>query len=422
MSPVTIVGAGWAGLSAAVELAAAGVPVTLLEAARQAGGRARRVDWQGMAIDNGQHLMIGAYTTTLALLARLGSLPGLESRPLRLAEPGFALRLPDLPAPWHLALGLLGAQGLGWRDKLAAARFMQAQQRRQFRLDGDTTVTELLDHYRQPAQLTRRLWEPLCLAALNTPMAKASAQVFLNVLRDSLGGGAAASRAVFNRVDLGRLLPDAALHYLERHGGTCRFSSRVTGIRREAGGFRLMGVEHRAERLLLAVHPAAMPRLLSELPELAPLAQGLAGYRWQPILTCWLRFAARIPLPYPMTGLGGEQSPWVFERDDIAPGMLAVVISAEGPHLDQPPAALKASLLARLTALTGPLPPLLAWKIIVEKRATFACLPHLPRPQPRTELPGLYLAGDYIDPDYPATLEGAVRSGVKCAKLILEDS
>jgi cation diffusion facilitator CzcD-associated flavoprotein CzcO len=117
MSAVAIVGGGWAGLAAGVELADAGIPVTLCESAKQLGGRARCVDWNGLAIDNGQHLMVGAYRETLRLMARIGTLDTLERRNLDLRVPGFRLHLPDIPAPLHLAAGLMKAAGLNWSDK-----------------------------------------------------------------------------------------------------------------------------------------------------------------------------------------------------------------------------------------------------------------------------------------------------------------
>jgi hypothetical protein len=186
-----------------------GVPVTLFESARQLGGRARRVDWDGLAIDNGQHLMIGAYRETLRLMTRLGTASFTERRPLQLRMPGFRLSLPPWPKPLHLGIGLLVARGLSARDKLAAARFMRHLQATHFALPNDMPVNELLAH-QQPANLIDKLWAPLCLAALNTPLAMASARVFCNVLRDSLAGDRADSDLLFNRADLGRLLADAA--------------------------------------------------------------------------------------------------------------------------------------------------------------------------------------------------------------------
>lgn len=413
---VAIVGGGWAGLAAAVELSAAGYPVELHEAARQPGGRARTVDWNGLRIDNGQHLMAGAYTQTLALMRRLGTLDRLERRRLELHAPGFRLRVPGLPAPLHLAIGLLAARGLSLTDKLAAARFMRALEKRQFRLPDDPVASELLQQYKQPPGLIERLWEPICLAALNTPLTAASGQVFCHVLRDSLAGARDASDLLFGRADMGRLLPEAGCDFIREQGGAVHLASKVAGLEWGQDGFRLLGPDTRADQVILATHPARLPDLLKGLPGTETLAHGLRQLEWQPILTLWLRFAAPVHFSYPMLALGHGDAPWAFERNDIAPGIVAIVASAEGPHLDLAPKTLLDEYLTRLASRIGSLPALLDSKRIVEKRATFACTPGLWRPENRTSLQGLWLAGDYTAGDYPATLEGAVQSGVKCAR------
>ncbi len=409
-------------MAAAVELAAHGQEVLLLEAAAQLGGRARSLDWAGLRIDNGQHLFIGAYRETLRLLRRLGRADRLERRALQLSLPDFRLALPRLPAPWHLAWGLMTARGLSLRDKWSAAAFMHALRKRGFKLPHDMTAIELLVKSRQSARLIDALWAPIGVAALNTPLAAASAQVFCNVLRDGLAGRRADSDLLFQRTDLDSLLPSAAAEYIRRQGGEVRLRTRVKRLVHQGRGYRLVGADVEAARVILAVHPAHVPGLVAQLPSMAALCNALDSYSWQPILTLWLRFARPLALPYPMLALGSGQSPWVFDRQDLAPGLISLVLSAEGPHLDLPGETLLAQSLARLADRLGPLPPLAGWKRIVEKRATFACRPGLPRPGNRTPLPGLYLAGDYTYGDYPATLEGAVRSGVECARLILAQS
>lgn len=419
MIPIAIVGGGWAGLACAVELTDAGYPVTLLESAKQLGGRARRVDWNGIPIDNGQHLMVGAYRETLRLLAKLGTTELIERRPLELMVPGFRLCLPRLPAPLNLAVGLFLARGLNLEDKLAAARFMAILKDCAFRLARDEPAEGFLRRNNQPTNLVDKLWAPICIAALNTPLETASAQVFCNVLRDSLAGQRADSDLLLNRADLGRLLPDAAATFLARHGSEVRTACKVEKIESRAGGFHLTGADVRAARVVLAPHPTRLPDLLAHLPEMSGVREQVSHFAWQPILTLWLRFASPLAFPFPMVGLGGGHAPWAFERNDLAPGLVAVVVSAEGPHLALAPEVLRDEYLALLASQMGNLPTILDWKTIVEKRATFACVPHMARPDNITPLANLYLAGDYTAGDYPATIEGAVRSGVKCARSIL---
>ena len=418
--PVAIVGGGWAGLACAVALADAEVPVTLFESARQLGGRARAVVWDGLTVDNGQHLMVGAYRETLALLERLGHLHLIERHPLDLRVPGFRLALPKWPPPLHLAAGLFRAQGLTWGEKFSAVLFMQDLKRKRFRLEQHQPASELLKD--QPASLVDKLWGPICIAALNTPLGQASAQVFCNVLRDSLMGTREDSDLVLNRSDLGHLLPAAAVSFLRRAGAEIRLSTRVEGIRAKSRGLHLDGPEEGFSTVVLATHPSQVAALSQPLPELAGVRDDLSRFTWQPILTLWLRFETPPPLPFPMLGLGPGQAPWAFERNDIAPGVVSIVESAEGPHLALAPEALLDSYLKQLEGVLGPLPPLRSWKAITEKRATYACTPGMARPDNATPLPGLYLAGDYTEGPYPATLEGAVASGVKCARLILEQT
>jgi hydroxysqualene dehydroxylase len=423
-SEVVIVGGGWAGIACAVELADHGIPVTLLDAAKQLGGRARRVDWHGLAIDNGQHLMIGAYRETLRLMQRLNTTQKLERRCLELNVPGFHLRLHKLPAPLHLVFGLLFAHGLTLRNKIAAVNFMRYLQAINFKLETDMSASALLARHKQPVEVRERLWNPICIAALNTPADIASGQVFCNVLRDSLAGTREDSDLLMNRADLGELVADAALVYLAQRQSEVRMSCKVETIERTDNGFQLPGCNISAPHVVLAVHPARLPKLVSEWPEMANIVSQIEQLTWQPILTLWLHFAAAPKFPFPMLGLGDSSAPWAFERNDIAPGMVAIVMSAEGPHLQLAPEHLRDAYLNLLTQQLGPLPQLLDWKTIIERRATYACVPNMQRPSNRTPINGLYLAGDYTADSipsntYPATLEGAVRSGVECARLII---
>ena len=415
---VAIVGGGWAGLACAVDLAGHGLPVTLFEASKHLGGRARRVDWGGIAIDNGQHILIGAYRETLRLLALLGTDKLLQRHALVFDQPpGFRLALPRLPAPLHVAVGLLAARGLGWRDKWATARFIEALKKQGWRLSADCSVEELLDSHAQPPALRRHLWEPICLAALNTPLAKASAQVFCNVLRDSLGANRADSDLLLPVADLGRLIPDAAADYIQAKGGRIELGQRIDSIEQAGEGFILNRQHDPFRCVACAVHPTQLPGLLARLPALEPLARTVSGYDYQPIQTLWLSFELDLGLPFPMLALDHGPGQWLFDRSDLAPGLASVVISAEGPHLAMSKQELLDAVLAQIRWLIPEL-QLRDYLLITEKRATFTAAPDMPRPDNITALPGFYLAGDYTRSDYPATLEGAVRSGTACAKLI----
>ena len=427
---VAVIGGGWAGLTTAVELAAKGVDVTLFEAARQLGGRARGVEINGLYLDNGQHILIGAYRETLRLIEQVGNNPEqlLQRLPLELNHPvaGFRLKLPRLPAPLNVALGLLCTQGLGIGEKLSAARFMRSLQAVGYRLDNDCSVTTLLDRHRQSDRLRRFMWEPLCLAALNTPPEHASARIFANVLRDSLGGQQADTDLLLPRCDLGRIFPDAAGEFIEKSGGRVRLSARVEAIRPDLA----IHGEH-FDHVVLAAAPQHAAPLLGLIESTAPIARQLDQYCFEPIGTVYAAYATEVSLPCPMLGLddgtSGRLGQWVFRRTPEKAGsangdqtILAFVLSARGAWDDADNDTLMQTLHGELEQTLGRPLPRPAWhRVIRERRATFSCRPNLPRPSTQTPLPGLWLAGDYVCADYPATLEGAVRSGVSAARAIL---
>ena len=239
---IAIIGAGYAGMAAAVELAAAGRQVEVFEASRVLGGRARTAQIDGFSVDNGQHILVGAYTETLRLMRAVGADPDvlLKRTPLRFEFPGeFLMSAPHLPAPLHTAFALLLARGLDWREKWAAIRLMQGLKASKFRIEPDITVTGWLDRNKTPSRQRRLLWEPLCIAALNTPAERASAQVLANVLRDSLAGTREASDMLLPQVDLTALFPEPAAEFVARRGGDVHAGHRVASLRREADGWRI---------------------------------------------------------------------------------------------------------------------------------------------------------------------------------------
>ncbi|RTL33278.1 MAG: FAD-dependent oxidoreductase [Rhodocyclaceae bacterium] len=423
---IAVIGGGYAGFAAAVTLARGGAKVTLFESSRVLGGRARVVDKDGYRVDNGQHILLGAYTETLRLLRLVGVRPSvLETRKLALVYPGeCALRAAPLPAPLHLAIGLLGAKGLDWRDKLAMARLMRSLKARKFRVEPDRPVAELLAETAQTDRLTRLIWEPLCVAALNTPVADASAQVFANVLRDSLAAGASASDLLLPRLDLSELFPVPASRWLAMRGHTVRIAEPIKAIESIGGGYRLDGDPWTTlfEHVVIATAPYHVAPLVETLPAMAPVVDSLAALRHEPIVTAWLAFDGPLNFPEPMIGLSGGYGQWAFDRAALGgeQGLVSVVISARGAHQEISKEALEVALLQELQHVLGPLPTLAWSQIITEKRATFSCTPGLVRPGVTTPQPGLWLAGDYVASDYPATIESAVRSGVQAGRSILK--
>lgn len=425
MINTAVIGGGYAGMAAAVALSERGIPVTVFESARQLGGRARGVTHQDTQLDNGQHLLLGCYHQTLNLIEQVGG--NLEEDflrlPLQLDLHGhFSLQAPRLPAPLHLLIALLRAQGLSWSERLSAARFMLAMRNNNFNINNDIEVSVFLALHGQSAALIQKLWEPLCIAALNTPVQIASAQVLLNVLRDALNQQRCDSDMLIPRLDFTTLFPQRAARYVKKHGGHVLTSCGVEQLLPHEHGFEIITKRGSLfySHVICATSPVIAAKLLRALPELAPVVAQIDALQHQPIYTVYLQYPAHVKLPHPMLGLYQRYSQWLFDKGQISGrhGLIAAVISAQGLHQKLSQEALAQKVIAELREEFGFTDAPLWFKVIAEKRATFACTPDLSRPNQQTLLPCLLLAGDYTQGDYPATLEGAVQSGLRCAELL----
>jgi len=432
---VIVVGGGWSGLAAAVELSRRGAAVTLLEAADRLGGRAARIQHRGRDYDSGQHLLIGAYRGVRELLAVTGveEREVFERRPLELislsatAAP-LRLRLADLPAPFHLLGGLLRAEGLSRADKWRALKFCLAAARSRTP-DPDYSVQELLFRHAQSPALVVRLWEPVCLATLNTPLHEASAALFLRVLRDTFAYDRRDSDLLLPRRGLASVLPDPAQRFLAARGARILLRHRAAGLEVARGRVDAVvladGARLAADHVVLALPPPACARVIGNCAPLRPLAERLSRLDYAPICTVYLRYPPAVRLDFPMIGLHGTLAQWVFDLAASGePGLMAAVISGPGDHVSLARAELQDRVRAELAARFPHWPPPSEIFSLCEQRATFLSRIGIDklRPAAETAVEGCWLAGDAVDSGYPATLEGAVRNGLACARRIMPSS
>jgi hydroxysqualene dehydroxylase len=460
-------------MAAAVAATQAGHDATVFEASHALGGRARVVsgshasilpDGTPVSLDNGQHILIGAYSETLKLMQTVGV--NLENAllrmPLTMQFPDqTGLKLPDWPAPWVVGLdaawGILTAKGWTWSDKLALLRVASGWQRGGFRCSQHLSVLQLCQ--KSNPSITPRvmadLIEPLCLSALNTPMADASAQVFLRVLQDAMFSPSVQidSKTTFGSAnllipkrDLSNLFPHPAAAWLVKHGGKVLLGERVESMDYSNAGWQISAttVKQTFDAVILAGSPSNMAlagvniaysatnNIAKELEhllrrEVLDWQNSVKALQYETIATVYA-YSKGVKLSQPMLALRSDAgsdarnpAQFVFDRGQInagrgqpggETGLLAFVISAsQGERL-----ALQEKVITQGKAQLN-LPDLHPIQTIIEKRATFACTPNLQRPNQQIA-PGLLVCGDYVAGPYPATLEGAVRSALQAVRLL----
>jgi squalene-associated FAD-dependent desaturase len=408
---VHVVGAGLAGLAAALRLSDAGIAVVLHEAAPQAGGRCRSYfdATLGCRLDNGNHLLVAGNHAAMAYVDAIGARDTLletDEAHYTFCDAVSGERWDFRPnsgrVPWWLFDRSRRIPGIGLGDYLQAWRLMRARP--------DDRVADLL-----PAgtAIYRRLWEPLATAALNTEPAQGSALLLAQVLRETFGAGGRACRTLVPRQGLSESLIDPALAVLNRRGAAARFGRRLRAIDFSDARATILHFEDSDEMLgpdqavVLAVPPSAASRLVPGIS---------TPDEFRAILNGHFRIAApeRSPL---FVGLIGGTAEWVFRKQAI----LSTTTSAADRFMDSPAEEL-APVLWRDVCRTYELGvlPMPAWQIVKERRATFAATPaqHRRRPATHTRWNNLVLAGDWIDTGLPATIEGAIRSGFAAAEML----
>ncbi len=418
MLRVHIVGAGVAGLACAVHLAGAGRAVTLYEAAGQAGGRCRSYfDPQiGRIIDNGNHLLFSANRAVLDYLDRIGARDTLTGPP-RAAFPFLDLRSGERwtvrpnagPVPWWVLSQERRIPKTRMSDYLGGWRLAFA--------GPEDSVADCLT----PGDaMWERFWEPLTVAALNTAPREASARLLWRVLRESFAKGESACRPLIARDSLGASLIDPALAYLRAQGAEIHFNRRLRAISYlDQGATALDFGEHKVtladgDTVVAALPPAAAASVLPGLD---------APQETRPIVNAHIRLSAppqaAMGAGVPILGLIGGTAQWLFLRGEI----VSLTVSAAEDLVDRPSEEIATTLWAETAqALKLPAAPIPPIRIIKERRATFAQTPKAAqkRPPARTSWRNVYLAGDWTDTGFPATIESAVRSGRTAARVVTE--
>ncbi len=438
---VLVIGAGWAGLACAIEATRLGHQVTVREASRSLGGRARALpitlpNGTATTLDNGQHILIGAYSQTLQLMRDIGiNLGGtLHRLPLTLRYPdGSGLTLPDWRKPWFagldVAAGIFQATGWSLGDKLSLLRAADAWRRSGFSCPAHYNVSQLCEGISQ--RVMADMIDPLVVSALNISTAKASASIFLRVMRDALfaagSDDVSGSNMLLPRCDLGTLFPTAAADWLLAQGAQIQLGERVTQLNApskngQTPAYLTATNSNVAEQFDATVIAASAPdavRLARSLGTAsADTWAATAGALQYTAITTVYAYSASAALSSPVMALrSNAQQPaqFVFDRGALSGqrGVLAFVVSASEGDAAQ----IESQVTAQGKVQLG-LNDLQAIQTITEKRATFACTPNVQRP-PMQISTNVFACGDYVDGPYPATLEGAVRSGLAAARGLL---
>ncbi|MGH9836679.1 MAG: hydroxysqualene dehydroxylase HpnE [Blastocatellia bacterium] len=446
--PVLILGGGFAGLSAAVNLAEVGTPVLLLERRSFLGGRAYSFTDKttGDTIDNGQHLMMGCYHHTLNFLEKIGSINKLKFQEnpqvdfLR-EQPGGIVRrasfkCPPAPAPLHLLIGLARLDTIGWSDRFRVLRVGLELRR----LNGNRaklagiTVRQWLDQLGQSERMQSRFWDLVALATLNESPDRASADMFARVLDQAFMHSRRDSTMVISRVGLSDLYTEDARAFIESRGGSVRLNAEVAQIEFEderAVGVTLRSGERiEAETIISAAPYFALRRMISD--EVAESSDGLRNLdrlKSAPIVSINLWYDEPVT-DLEFAGLLDSRIEWVFNKNAIAGETsrrrqhLALVISGAHQVAGQPKEeliALAIGEMRRFFPAARKREPIHAF-VVREHDATISHTPGVAalRPSQRTSFKNFFLAGDWTDTGLPATIEGAVWSGQECARLARE--
>ncbi|WP_434777571.1 hydroxysqualene dehydroxylase HpnE [Neisseria sp. Ec49-e6-T10] len=418
---VAIVGAGLAGLSAAVYLYDE-ADVTIFEAGQVAGGRTRTLPKRGQnqflgEIDNGQHIIIGAYQSLLCLLKQVG----VQETEVFLRLPltwyiynGLKMRCGRLPAPLNLFFAVLCSQGITIKDKYALFKSLYSLKKYQGK---DNTVQRWLNHQKVPYSVQHDFWQPMVLSALNTPLEQASIHTLLKVINDGVLSSQKSSDLLLPKKTLDEVFIQPILTFLHEKKVRVCLGSRVKSIQSACHGQVLID-DQLFDSVILATAPYHAVHLIEDKDIQAKINQ----LQYSAICSVYLYYNQQISLPYPMVGVKDGTVDWLFDRGALGHSSNEVAAVVSCAQLEQNHGQLVKNVHQDVLKFCPYLQEPVEYQVIIEKRATF--LSNVLRPKidgRQLTQKQIYLAGDYMHSFYPATLEGAVQSGQKAAAQCLLD-
>ena len=423
---VGIVGAGWAGLTAGIKLVQSGASASIFEASHTLGGRARKLTVNNTTVDNGIHLLSGAYSSTLSILNQIrtpNDPPNIDRQPFHYSYGPLNITKPRIRLPAEKLFGILFARGISLSNKFVALKFLRHIQTGKIIPRSSETVYRLLKRHRQSKTLIELLWNPICLSALNVDCTRGCSSVFINVIGDALLGSGKSSDLIFPTNDLTSLFASLAERYIQRHEGKIYLGKRALINHDTNQQLSLSGSNEHFTHIIVATAPHNVRNTFKDPSKIEGTLSTIDQFTYEPVYTIYHKYAENTSTNHRMIGLNSPYAHWVFDRGIThnESGLIGVVISGSGKHQSlthEQPSKESAKVIDDRFGFGRPL-----WsKVLAEKRATFTCSPQLERPKQITEVNGIILAGDYTYERYPATLEAAVRSGIKASKIILESS
>lgn len=438
--PTIVVGAGVAGLACATKLAEAGEPVTLIEATSHGGGRARSYhDPQlGAVVDNGQHLFMGCYVETMRLLRRIGTQDKLRMQSdlqVQMLRPdgegALRLRCPTLPAPMHLATGLMKMRGLSVQDRLSILRLGMVLNHELSRPDDLESCDAWLIRMGQSEGLRRIFWDPLIWGTLNEDPLACSAAMLLAVIKRGFVSTQRASCFGVSTVGLSELYVNPSLEYLNQMGAQVKMRcpvKKIVPLAEHGVRVELKSKESlKAKAVVLAVPPDPLLKLFDSSWHQDPSLAAIGSLEHAPIVNLWARLDRPLKLGMEFVGFLDSPLHWIFDRGQFesspdAQNLISVTISGARAQVQDSPEQLQALLEAELKRFFGAnAPKILAFRAIKERRATIrhAVGSYRQRPGCDIDIPGVYLAGDWVRTGLPATIESAAQSGHEAATTVL---